>query len=116
MFKVIIAGGRDFKDSELLERTCNGYLQDKADIEIVSGGAKGADELAIHYSKKYKFELTVIPANWTLYGKSAGPIRNRKMAMYADALIVFWDGKSRGSKNMIETAKEFGIPVRVCKY
>lgn len=122
MLKVIIAGGRDFDDAKKLEEYAFSKLHD-ADhktegkgIEIVSGGAKGADKIGEGFAKAYKYDLTIMHANWDLYGKKAGPIRNRKMAMYADALIAFWDGKSKGTKNMIDTAKEFGLSVRVCKY
>lgn len=56
------------------------------------------------------------PADWGKYGKSAGVLRNKQMAEYADGLIAFWDGKSRGTANMIETAKGLGLRVRVARY
>ena len=46
----------------------------------------------------------------------AGPLRNEKMARVADALIAFWDGKSRGTKNMIDLANMKGISVRIVRY
>ena len=53
------------------------------------------------------------PADWRTLGKSAGYQRNIQMAQYADALIAFWDGQSKGTKHMVETAQEFGLDVRV---
>lgn len=59
--------------------------------------------------------LTVrrFPADWDLHGRSAGYIRNEQMAEYADGLIAFWDGSSRGTRHMINTAKKAGLHVRV---
>lgn len=57
-----------------------------------------------------------MPADWDLYGKSAGFKRNVQMAEYADALVAFWDGASSGTKHMIETAQKMGLDVRVKKY
>lgn len=55
-------------------------------------------------------------ADWDIYGKSAGYIRNAEMAKYADACVVFWDGKSRGTKHMIDLAKKEGIGLKVVNY
>lgn len=115
-FKVIIAGGRDFNNYEFLERVCNYKLQNKTNIEIVSGGAKGADCYGEMYAAENNLPKKVFLADWERYGKSAGPIRNREMAEYADALIAFWDGGSPGTKNMIEVAKELGLGVHVERY
>jgi hypothetical protein len=57
--------------------------------------------------------LKIFPAQWSIYGKGAGYIRNREMAQYADALIAFWDGKSKGTKNMIDEAKKQGLIIKV---
>lgn len=127
MYKVIIAGGRDFKDYELLERICDHYLQNKgSDIQIVSGKQKsvdsktgeeyGADFLGEVYAEKRGFTVEPFPANWSKHNRAAGPIRNRDMAKYADALIAFHDGESRGTANMIETARAMWLDVRVQKY
>lgn len=117
--KVIIAGGRDFNDEYFMFTTLhdlwNNHIEIK-DVEIVSGGAYGADFLAEKYAKENGYKLKVIKANWNEFGKSAGPIRNSQMADYADALIAFWDGKSKGTKNMIETAKKKGLKVKIFYY
>ena len=62
------------------------------------------------------FEVKIIQADWQKYGKRAGPIRNKEMADYADTLIAFWDGQSRGTKNMIETARSQNLNVIVVGY
>jgi predicted Rossmann fold nucleotide-binding protein DprA/Smf involved in DNA uptake len=112
-FKVIIAGSRTFRNHRIVRQYCDKYLQNKTDIEIVSGGADGVDKLGERYAKEHSHKLTIMNAAWKQYGKSAGPIRNRQMAEYADAAIVFWDQASKGSKNMIDTAREKGLLVRV---
>lgn len=113
--KVIIAGGRRFYDYDLLKRKCDYFLRDKKGVEIVSGNAKGADELGERYAKEMVYPIKLFKADWKL-GRFAGFLRNREMANYADALIAFWDGKSRGTKNMIEEAKEKGLLIRIVKY
>ena len=114
--KVIIAGGRTFSDYNKLKQTCDFLLGDKTDIEIVSGTANGADKLGERYAHENSHKLTLFPADWDKYGKSAGYIRNKQMAEYADALIAFWDGISKGTLHMINLAKENNLKVRVIKY
>jgi hypothetical protein len=58
-------------------------------------------------------KLTRFPANWDKYRKAAGIIRNEEMAAYADGLIAFWDGESRGTKHMIDTMRKLKKPVVV---
>ncbi len=117
--KVIIAGCRDFDDYEMLKEYVDHILQNvskKEDIEIVSGGARGADALGERYAKEHGYKLTVFPADWDKYGRAAGPKRNEKMGDYADALIAFWDGKSRGTRHMIEYAEAKSLKVRVKRF
>lgn len=115
-FKVIIAGGRDFQDYDMLKKSCDYLLRDKTDIEIVSGGARGADKLGERYAQEKKIPFVVFEADWDKYGKSAGIKRNESMAAYADALIAFWDGKSRGTQHMIGAAYRGKLKVRTRKY
>ena len=61
------------------------------------------------------FQL-LYPADWERHGRAAGPIRNEEMAEVSDALIAFWDGKSRGTKSMIEIARRKGLQVAVVRY
>lgn len=115
-FKVVVAGGRDFNDFPLMERELDYLLQNHTNVTIVSGRAKGADSLGETYAYRRGFNLIAIPADWETYGKSAGYRRNVEMANKADAVVVFWDGVSRGSKHMIDIANEKGLPLRVIRY
>jgi len=72
--------------------------------------------LGEHYAKEKGYKITQFPANWKRYGKAAGPKRNQEMANYADVLIAFWDGKSRGTKHMIELAKNRNLKIKICYY
>ena len=119
MVKVIIAGGRDYENYKELECVADhmlGKLMDTHDIVIISGGARGADAMAMRYANHRGFELIVMPADWDTHGKSAGYKRNAQMAEAATHLIAFWDGKSRGTANMIDIAHSMKIKVHVSSY
>lgn len=124
--RVIIAGGRDFDDFPKLISSCTDILAqinvnfDR--IRIVSGGASGADKLGEQFSKLRGYELTRFLAEWNRLGKGAGYIRNTEMAKFASeqgnhgVLIAFWNGKSRGTKHMIDTARKYGLEVHIVNY
>ena len=106
----------EFRNNKL-KQICDQFLQDQNNIEIVSGAYyRGADKLGEQYAKERGFKITRFPANWNKYGKAAGPKRNEQMANYADALIAFWDGKSRGTKNMIDFAEQLGLDLKITSY
>lgn len=118
--KIIIAGSRTFNDFNLVDCAIKHYLKQlnlhRNDIEIISGGAKGADKLGEAFAKKYNCTLTIYPANWTKYGKSAGYIRNLEMANYAKPngiLFAFWNNYSKGTKHMIDIANKNNLKVYV---
>lgn len=85
-------------------------------IVIVSGGCAGADLLGERYAKENGYSIDRYPAEWKEYGKIAGIMRNAVMADNADALIAYWDGISRGTKNMIDEARKRGLAVRIKRY
>lgn len=116
MLKVIIAGSREFKDYDKLAERCDHYLSREVGnrpIQIVSGTARGADRLGERYARERGFKLAQFPAQWDKFGRSAGFRRNEQMAEYADALIAFPVGESRGTRHMIRTAESNGLTVRV---
>ncbi len=115
-FRVIIAGSRGFDNYEMLKSKCNLFLKNKMDITILSGTARGADLLGEKYAEEMGFQIERHPADWDRYPRSAGYVRNAEMAMAADALIAFLDGKSRGTQNMIQKATGCGLQVRVVPY
>lgn len=114
--KVIIAGSRDFNDYEKLKEVCDYMLSRQTDVEIVSGAARGADILGEQYAKEKGHSLKQFPAEWDKFGKRAGYLRNEDMAKYSDALIAFWDGKSKGTEHMINLAKKHNLKVKVHKF
>ena len=116
MFKVIVAGGREFNDYQLLKNKLDQLLQNKNNVEIVCGKARGADTLGETYAKEMGYSVKEFPAQWNEFGKRAGYIRNEEMAKYADACVAFWDGESKGTKHMIDLANKHKIEVRVIKY
>ena len=111
--KYIIAGGRDFSNHGVLERV----LKNFPDIDtVISGCAPGADTLGAEWAAAHHVAVQTFPAYWNVYGKSAGFIRNAEMGEHADALIAFWDGKSKGTKNSIDIAEELNKKLYVIKY
>ena len=113
MYKVIVAGSRDFTDYPLLCSLMDQELAGSENVEIVSGGARGADALGERYAREHGYSLKLFPADWDKWGKAAGPIRNSQMAGYADALIAFWNGRSAGTRDMILKAEGKGLRVQV---
>lgn len=118
MIRVIIAGGRKFNDYPLLEKKMDKFLANykPEEIEIVSGGAMGADCWGEHYAAERGLKKKVFLANWNEYGNAAGPIRNTEMAKYGTHCAVFWDGCSRGSADMINAAKISKLKLKVVRY
>lgn len=113
--KIIVAGGRNFKDYTLLRQKLDFYFQNITPV-VVCGEAKGADELGKRYAESHGIEVVSMPADWNKYGKSAGYRRNREMAEIADGLVAFWDGESKGTKHMIDTMTSLGKMVRIVRY
>ncbi len=111
---IIVAGGRDFNNYDLLSVTLDRMFKNINPV-IVCGEARGADLLGRRYAIEHNLSILSYPANWSL-GKRAGFIRNEAMAKVANGLIAFWDGKSHGTKHMIETMQKLNKPVRIIRY
>lgn len=105
MNRLAIVGGRDFDNFPFLEKTLNDFNIPASIDMIVSGGAKGVDELAIQYANKYNIKSTIYKADWKTHGKSAGYIRNKIIWDNSDYIIAFWDGKSKGTKHTVDKFK-----------
>lgn len=118
-FKLIVAGGRDFTDAKMLDKAildlAEGEYADKA-ISIVSGMARGADMLGYMFAVNHNVVVYQFPAEWDKYGKRAGFIRNKQMGDFADGLLAFWDGSSKGTKQMIEYMQSLQKPVHIVRY
>jgi hypothetical protein len=115
--RCIIAGSRGFTNfdvtCDVLDRVFSKAVERGDGIIIVSGGARGADEMGERYAINKQYALDQYPADWKLYGRSAGYRRNEQMAKDATHLIAFWDGESRGTKHMVDIAVAADLEVRV---
>ena len=117
--KLIVAGGRDFTNTnhmidELQKLVNSGSIPDCP--ELVCGMARGADMLAYSLWANNRMPIHNFQANWDKYGKSAGYRRNQEMGEFADAAVCFWDGKSKGTKHMIDIMNRLNKPVYVVRY
>lgn len=112
--KVIIAGPRDLvpHEYEILKAM---IVASFGVTEVVTGGAKGIDSCAMGVAVAYSLRTKLFEADWKQHGKAAGPIRNREMAEYADALLVIKrrDTVTPGTSNMTQQAMKCGLPVFV---
>ena len=105
--KIAVIGSREITNINLEK-----HLPSECD-EIVSGGARGVDSLAAAYAKRVGLKLTVFRPDYDAYGKSAPIIRNKDIVNYADTVIAFWDGISRGTSFVIDYCKRVGKPCTV---
>lgn len=107
LMKTIIAGTRTVDDYDIVKEALSRI--DWEITEVVSGCAKGVDTFALRWAYDSDVPTKKFPADWDTHGKAAGPIRNREMAKYADAAVIIWDGKSKGTANMLEEARKAGL-------
>lgn len=111
--KCIIAGSRSINQYCVLDTALDASGWQDDITEVVSGGAQGVDALGEEWAYKNHRHLTIFPADWDTYGRSAGMRRNRTMSMYATHLVAIWDGKSKGTAHMIAEARKRGLKVFV---
>ena len=113
--RVAIVGSRQFRGTaaaaRFLDRCLSQFEPDR--IEIVSGGAPGADRYGERYAQARKLPVRQFAADWQRNGKRAGTLRNDEMVAYATHVIALWDGKSLGTAQMIRLATQRGRRVRV---
>ena len=105
--KVAVIGSRNLRVNDLGK-----YLPDGV-TEIVSGGARGVDTSAKEYALAHGIKLTEFLPEYGKYGRGAPLRRNITIIEYADLVLAFWDGKSRGTKYVIDNCKKRGVPVKV---
>ena len=114
--KIVVAGCRtyeNYEEAKLFLDECLKEYKEKTTLIFLSGGCKGADRLGERYANEMNYEIVKYPALWQKYGKGAGVIRNQEMAKDCDLVIVFWDGKSRGTASMIALAEKHNKPVMI---
>lgn len=108
--KVAIIGSRNLGVIGL-----ENFLPDNV-TEIISGGARGIDTCAREYAQTHGIKLKEFLPNYNRYGKSAPLKRNLEIIAYADIVLAFWDGKSHGTKYVIDNCKSRSIPIKVYLY
>lgn len=114
---LLIAGSRGYGNYKELSREVKNYIENVEDVQIITGCARGVDYMAKMFALENNIPCTVYLAEWNKYGKSAGPIRNRQMAEKAQAGLIFWDGKSKGTENMLAELKKNGVnTVKVIRF
>ena len=105
--KVAVIGSRELEIKDFSQ-----YLPPEVN-EIVSGGARGIDLCAREYCKQHNIKLKEFLPDYKKYGRSAPLRRNIRIIEYSDLVLAFWDGKSRGTKFVIDNCKKMGIPIMV---
>jgi hypothetical protein len=115
MNKIIIAGSRNFNNYSFLTTKMDILLEKlpPVSIIIISGGARGADQLGERYAIDNQYRFVLYEADWDKYGLGAGYRRNEQMAQNATHCVCFWDGKSRGTKHMMDLAQQYKLNLRV---
>lgn len=108
--KIAIVGSRKLTITDM-----DAYISDCE--EIVSGGAIGVDSCAAEYAKKNGLKLTVFMPQYERYARAAPIVRNKTIVDYADKIVAFWDGKSKGTLSVIKYAQKTGKPCKIilCK-
>lgn len=114
---VLVCGGRDFNNYEIVRRSL-AHLLNYDDVEIVEGGARGADRLARTFAEDHRIPFKTFSADWDQHGRSAGYIRNLAMLNYlltcreegAKVCVIAFPG-GKGTANMTEIATKADIPV-----
>ena len=109
--RLIIAGSRSFTNYQLL---CEALAPERPRIaQVLTGGARGADQLGYRWAWKHAIRHQVFRADWERFGKSAGVRRNFQIAQAGDMLIAFWDGRSPGIRHLIGCMQQLAKPAVV---
>ena len=106
--KVAVIGSRGLTIDDLSK-----YLPEDT-TEIVSGGAKGIDSCAKEYALAHNIKLTEFLPEYKKFGRAAPLKRNLQIIEYSDIVLAFWDGKSKGTKYVIDNCGKMNVEVRVC--
>jgi len=114
MLRVLVCGGREYKDAATLFNYLDELRQQTGDVFIIQGGAKGADLLAKSWANSRGQPMAEVPANWYKFGKPAGHMRNAWMLLLEPDLVVAFPGGT-GTAGMVKMAKSKDILVRVVK-
>lgn len=105
--KVAVIGSRNLRIDDLGK-----YLPPET-TEIVSGGARGIDTCAREYAAENNIKLTEFLPDYEKYGRGAPLVRNDQIIAHSDLVLAFWDGKSRGTKYVIDKCHKIGVPIQI---
>lgn len=103
--KLIIAGSRHYPPHQADQLVSEAMQHIPTPERVISGTATGVDQAGERWAEANGVPVERMPADWSTHGRAAGPLRNRRMAQEADALLLIWDGKSRGSASMLREAR-----------
>ena len=110
--RLVVTGGRDFNDIELVHRALNAMsILADGKLEIAHGGATGADTLSATWAKHHNVPCSVFAADWKRLGRSAGPARNAEMltVFCPDVVLAFPGGN--GTADCVRKARARNIPI-----
>lgn len=118
--RLAIVGSRSFNDMKFMAAAISEILPNIItpgdDLLIVSGGAQGADELAVKLAKDIGVSWHIFHADWDNLGKRAGYVRNVDIVNGSDHVVAFWDGTSKGTKHTIDLAEKAGKLFQVIRF
>lgn len=111
--RTIIAGSRTIEDYGRVADAVaeSGFVID----QVVSGGARGVDELGERWAEEHGVAVVRYEPQWDEHGRAAGPKRNARMTRNADALVAVWDGRSRGTRDMLRKAHRRGLRIHLAR-
>lgn len=114
---LLIAGSRGYACYPDFKRRMDKLFKkvDHTKIHVIEGGARGVDRMGRQWAIDNNIPFTTYPADWDTHGKKAGYVRNEQMAEIATHAVIFWDGKSPGTKNMIELLNVYNVKYVVVK-
>lgn len=113
--KISIIGSRAFNDYDFLKMKILENINVNDITEVVSGGANGADKLGEIFAEEFNIGTNIYLPDWKKYGRGAGFIRNAEIIKNSDFVFAFWDGKSKGTLNSINTAKKLNKKIKIIK-
>lgn len=115
--RVVISGCRYYSNydeaKDFIKENLNDVLLNKNSVIILSGDCKGADALGERFALENNLQIEKYPARWDLYGRAAGPKRNKTMVDNCDRIICFWNGSSKGTQSTINYAKNANKDIRI---
>lgn len=107
--KLMITGSRSLSKNEEATRdvneTLDALLAKHADIQLLSGGARGIDKMAEAWAKERKVPVVLYLPDYKRFKRGAPLVRNQEMVDTCDGVVAFWDGKSKGTKFVLDRAR-----------